>query len=183
MLSWDSCPPELSPPRSGIRSLASTYAGSRSPLPRTPPGAQPSRLHAATRTPMPGFANPGPVDTQKSIETRVSPSGGDPAHRASLERSRAPATSAVRALAGGEDDASCPCPLSAALRASLPFTTSSPRGGTGRWTSKTLSLRIVHHVPPLTRRGGDHTPHGAWPVARCRVDRFPTDSRQTGPRF
>jgi hypothetical protein len=36
--------------------------GGRSPFPRTSPGAQPSRLHAATRTPTPGLASPGSVD-------------------------------------------------------------------------------------------------------------------------
>jgi hypothetical protein len=34
----------------------------QSPMPRTPPGAQPSRLHSATRTPTPGLASPGSVD-------------------------------------------------------------------------------------------------------------------------
>jgi len=38
--------------------------GGQSPLPRTPPGAQSSRLHAATRTPTPELASPGSVDTQ-----------------------------------------------------------------------------------------------------------------------
>jgi hypothetical protein len=36
--------------------------GGQSPFPRTSPGAQPSRLHAATRTPTPGLASPGSVD-------------------------------------------------------------------------------------------------------------------------
>jgi len=64
----------------------------------------------------------------ESIELRASPSGGDPAHRTPLERSCAPATSPIRALTGVEDGASCPCPLSAAPRASLPFTDDSPEG-------------------------------------------------------
>ena len=38
--------------------------GGQTPVPRTPPGAQPSRLHSATRTPTPGLASPGSVDTQ-----------------------------------------------------------------------------------------------------------------------
>jgi len=75
----------------------------------------------------------------ESIELHVSPSGGDPAHRAPLERSCAPATSPIRALTGVEDGASCPCPLSAAPRAFLPFTLDSPEGAPDagprrRWT-------------------------------------------------
>jgi len=60
--------------------------GACAPSSRTPSGAQPSRLHAATWTPTPGFANPGSVDTQESIETRASPSSGDPAHGTLRER-------------------------------------------------------------------------------------------------
>jgi len=86
VLSWDSCPPELSPPRFRVRSLAPTHAGARRPLLHTSPGFQPSRLHAATRTPTPGFANPGSADAQWSIEPRAPPSGGDPAHGTLRER-------------------------------------------------------------------------------------------------
>jgi len=57
-------PPELTPLRFGVRYLASTCAGGQSPMPRTPPGAQPSRLHSATRTPTPELASPGSVDAQ-----------------------------------------------------------------------------------------------------------------------
>jgi len=40
-------------------------------LPRAPPSIQPSRLHSATRTPTPGFANPGSADTRsRSDSTR-----------------------------------------------------------------------------------------------------------------
>jgi hypothetical protein len=62
VLSWGSCPPELSPPRFRVRSLASV-PGELSPS-RVPPGAQPSRLHTATRTPMPELASPGSVDAR-----------------------------------------------------------------------------------------------------------------------
>jgi len=62
VLSWGSCPPELSPPRFRVRSLASV-PGELSPS-RAPPGAQPSRLHTATRTPMPELASPGSVDAR-----------------------------------------------------------------------------------------------------------------------
>jgi hypothetical protein len=57
-------PPELTPLRFGVRYLASTCAGGQSPMPRTPPGAQPSRLHSATRTPTPELASPGSVDAK-----------------------------------------------------------------------------------------------------------------------
>lgn len=55
------------------RALSITVRGSvsrrdtrrgRSPEPRAPLGAQPSRLHAATRTPTPGLASPGSADTR-----------------------------------------------------------------------------------------------------------------------
>jgi hypothetical protein len=36
----------------------------QSPMPRTPPGAQPSRLHSAIRTPTPELASPGSVDAR-----------------------------------------------------------------------------------------------------------------------
>jgi len=56
-------PPELSPPWFRVRSLADSLAGGSRPRPRAPPGAQSSRLHAATWTPTPGLASPGSVDT------------------------------------------------------------------------------------------------------------------------
>jgi len=43
VLSWDSHPSELTPPRFRVRSLASTHAAGTSPVPRTPPGIQQSR--------------------------------------------------------------------------------------------------------------------------------------------
>jgi hypothetical protein len=157
--------------------------GARGPVPRAPPGAQPSRLHTATWTPTPGLASPGSADTQ-SLE--------NPAHH------RQAATQLTEGLASPVqcasrqphphslpgvfwDGASCPCPLSAAPRASLPFTTVSPRRGAGGWTSKTLSRRTVHQFRPL--RGELATGSLAEPdlVPRHRVDLRTTDFRQ--PRF
>jgi hypothetical protein len=53
----------------------------RGPEPRlhAPPGAQPSRLHAATRTPTPEFANPGSVDVWSRSNSATSPAGSNPA--------------------------------------------------------------------------------------------------------
>jgi hypothetical protein len=44
--------------------LSRRHTRGAEPHPRAPPGAQPSRLHAATRTPTPELASPGSVDTR-----------------------------------------------------------------------------------------------------------------------
>jgi hypothetical protein len=48
----------------GSVTRVSTRGGLEAPHPRAPPGARPSRLHSATRSPTPGLASPGSVDTQ-----------------------------------------------------------------------------------------------------------------------
>jgi len=83
----------------------------------------------------------------ESIELRVSPSGDDPAHRAPLERSRAPAASPIRVLSDVEDGASCLCPLSAAPRASLPFTNASPERDTLAGPRRRLNRTVDHSRP------------------------------------
>jgi len=96
-----------------------------------------------------------------------------------LASASAPAASSIRALAGVEDGASCPCPLSAALHVSLPFTSDSPEG------RRPLDLEDALNVEPSTsstpREAGwrPHPSRSAALVPRCRVDRSPTDSRQS----
>jgi hypothetical protein len=96
-----------------------------------------------------------------------------------LASASAPAASSIRALAGVEDGASCPCPLSAALHVSLPFTSDSPEG------RRTLDLEDAFHVEPSTSptpREASWRPRpsrSAALVPRCRVDRSSTDSRQS----
>jgi len=63
----------------------------------------------------------------ESIELRASPSSDDPAHPAPRER-RARQSPAPLTPSRTRFGASCSCPLSAAPRASLPFTSGSPEG-------------------------------------------------------
>jgi len=64
VLSWGSLPSRAS--STTVRGSVSRKdtRGGQSPMPRAPPGAQPSRLQTATRTPTPELASPGSVDTQ-----------------------------------------------------------------------------------------------------------------------
>jgi len=179
VLSWGSFPPELSPLRFRVRSLASTHAGN-------------TRLHATCVSGRPAIAvafrdldsdawarEPRIRRYAGSREPHASPSGSDPAHRGPREPSRAPAASPILTPCRAcSDGASCPCPLSAAPRASLPFTAVSPRRGPGRWTSKTLVVRTVHQSRPL--RGELATGPLAEPdlVPRRRVDLGAADFRQ-----
>jgi len=106
----------------------------------------------------------------ESIEPRASPSSGDPAHPAPLERCRAPVTSpAPRPCERENRSVLLVPPLGGtprlpALRVRLPH-----EGGAGRWTSKTL-CRTVQPSP---------TPHGAGrrahPLERALVPRFRVD--------
>jgi hypothetical protein len=80
VLSWDSRPPEFSPPRFGIRSVAQPHAGDARSLCRV-------RLRAPSHRgciPRPGLRRLDSRAQDPSIRevdrTRVSPSGGDPAH-------------------------------------------------------------------------------------------------------
>jgi len=94
-------PPEPTPPRFRVRSLADPHAG----------GSRPSSTHVS-RCPVTAVAFPRPRLRPRareprirryapSIEPRVPPSGSDPAHQAPRERFRAPAASPVlRALPG-----------------------------------------------------------------------------------
>jgi len=100
VLSWDSHPPEFPPPRFRVRSLAQLHAGDSRSRCYVP-------LRASSRRgciPRPGLRRLGSRTQDPPIRqvyrTRVSPSSGDPAHRAPLERSCAPATSPALALAG-----------------------------------------------------------------------------------
>ena len=127
MLSWGSCPPELSPPRFGVRSLASTCAGGKAPTTHT--SGRPA-IAVAFRDPDSDAWTREPRIRRRvdSIEVRAPPSGGDPAHVASLERSvRQPPAPSLNPAGPISDGASCPCPLSAAPRASLPLAVVSPR--------------------------------------------------------
>jgi len=160
VLSWDSHPPEFSPPRFGIRSVAQPHAGDARSLCRVRLRAPSHRgCIAATRTPTPGLASPGSVDTRSRSNPRITVRRRPSSLNAS-RAFRAPATSPVRALSSVEDGASCPCPLSAALRASLPFTTSSPERAPIAGPRR-RSDRTVHQHPGLATRGGGHAPHGA----------------------
>jgi len=57
-------PPELSPPRFGIRSLALTHAGGKAPCHARLRAPSHRGCTSATRTPTPGLMSPGSVDTQ-----------------------------------------------------------------------------------------------------------------------
>lgn len=144
----------------------------RSLEPREPPGAQPSRLHAATRTPTPGFREPRIRRHAESIELRAPPSGDDPAHRAPRERPVRQPPAPSNALAGrrrterlarapSRRHPTPPCPWRP-----------SPRRGDRRWTSKTRTSNR-RPLEPLTRPGGDHAPRGAWPRPRLPGGRRP----------
>jgi len=89
--------------------------------------------------------------------------------------SRQPRPAPCRAL---KDGASCPCPLSAAPRASLPFTPVSPGRGDGRWTSKTLLLRTATGHRPLRGRPATEPLAELGLVPRRRVDPDAPDFRQ-----
>ena len=132
-------------------------------VPRESPGAQPSRLHSATRTPTPGFANPGSVDTQGR---------SNPAHhrRATTQLTRAsraqrapvasPVLTPLSERAHGRSVLLVP-PLGGTPR--LPILHDRlPAKGTCRWTSETLR-RTVDQIPPLTRQAGGRSPRGARP--------------------
>jgi len=143
---------------------------------RAPPGAQPSRLHAATRTPTPGFANPGSVDTQ---------SRSNSAHhrRATAQLTQRLASAAVRqppapltTLAGVETGASCPCPLSAAPRAFLPFTPGSPERAPSAGPRRRFCVEPSTSPAPHEAGRRAH-PCGRAPVPRFRVDRSAASSR------
>lgn len=125
MLSWGSRPPELTPPRFGVRSLAATHAGGVSPIH--------ARLRAPSRRgciPRPGLRrlssraqDPSTHEVYRtsSVTVRRRPSSRS-ASRALPCASHQHRPAPCRARSNG---ASCPCPLSAAPRASLPFTVGS----------------------------------------------------------
>jgi len=97
-----------------------------------------------------------------SIERRVSPSSSDPAHRAPRERLRyASRQPRPCALPGFRNGASCPCPLSAAPRASLPFTARLLRRGRTPLDLEDAVRLNLSPGPPLARQAGDRTPRGA----------------------
>jgi hypothetical protein len=64
VLSWGSFALQSSLHHGSGFGLSRRHTRGAKPLPRAPPGAQPSRLQTATRTPTPGLASPGSVDTQ-----------------------------------------------------------------------------------------------------------------------
>jgi hypothetical protein len=80
-----------------------------------------------------------------SIEPRASPSGSDPAHARFRDASCASRQRRSTPSRTCSSDASCPCPLSAAPRAFLPFTVVSLVGGV-----RPLDLEDAL-VEPLTR--------------------------------
>jgi len=96
--------------------------------------AQDPSIHSVYRTPC------------ITVERRPS---SPSASRALPCASRQPRPAPCRAL---KDGASCPCPLSAAPRASLPFTVGPLGEGSGRWTSKTLFRRTVDQSRPSRGR-------------------------------
>jgi len=100
------CSPGVSSP---FRALSTTVRdsvtrvdarGGQSPMPRTPPGAQPSRLHFRDPDSDAWAHEPRIRRYAGSIELRASPSSGDPAHQAPLERFCAPVASPVPRPAG-----------------------------------------------------------------------------------
>jgi len=158
VLSWDSYPPESSPPRFGVLSFTPAHAGGTSPRATYTVGCP--AVTVANRNPDSDawIREPRIRRCTESIELSTSQSSGDPAH-ARLMNARAPATSPAVLLAEVCDEASCPCPLSAAPHASLPFTSLTPEG------LETLDLEGApsnrRPAPTLADRGGDRTPCGA----------------------
>jgi len=122
----------------------------------------------------PGFMNPGSAGMQgRSNPTR---------HRQAAtllhegfanprDASRQPPRARCHAR-----EAICPCPLSAALRASLPFTPSYPRRGPRRRVSETL---LLNRQPVSAPHGAARrlTPREASQIPRCRVDHDPRAGR------
>jgi hypothetical protein len=135
------------------------------------PGAQPSRLHSAIRTPTPGFANPGSADAQGR---------SNPVHhrRATVQLTQRLASAAVRqppapvqALAGVEVGASCSCPLSAAPRVSLPFTSRSPERALNAGPRRRSCVEPSATPHPSRGREASTLLAERAPVPRFRVDR------------
>jgi len=133
---------------------------------RAPPGAQPSRLHSATRTPTPGFANPGSVDTQSRSNSahhrratiQLTRHLASAVHANRQPRSRPRGRDSERlARAPSRRHPAPPCP-------------SRPDPPKGR---RTLDLEDAlasnrQPLPPLARWGGEHIPRGT-----CSCPPFP----------
>jgi len=125
--------------------------GARGPVLRAPPGAQPSRLHSATRTPTPRLANLGSVDTQNRSNSACHHQAVTQLTRAPLERCvrQPPAPSAPSRTLRTERLACAPSrrhPAPPALHARF------PRKGPARWASKTLESN--HSPAPAPHEAG-----------------------------
>jgi len=147
-------------------------------LPRASPGAQPSRLHSATRTPTPGFANPGSADTRSRSNPRVTVERRPSSPNASRAPGCASRQLRPRPLGRLSDGASCPCPLSAAPRASLPLADPHPRRGADPLDLEDADLEPFTSSHAL-RRGVAAAPLAARDLtARFRIGRHVSGSRQ-----
>jgi len=179
VLSWGSFPSELSPPRSGVRSLALTHAEGTNPIPTCTTGRPAAALALRDLDSDAWAREPRIRRYAGSREPRASPSSGDPAHQAPLERFRAPVTSPVPDPAGSRrTERLARAPSSAAPRASLPFTSRDPGGVTRRWTSKTLVVEPYARPHPSRGRLATEPLAELGLVPRRRVDPDAPDFRQ-----
>jgi len=138
-------PPELPPPRFGVRSLARPHVWGKAPA--THILGRPA-IAVADRDPdSDAWAREPRIRRYAaSIELRVSPSGDGPAHSTPLERSNAPAASPVPAPCRAfQTERLARAPSSAAPRAFLPLAAVSPVRG-----RRPLDLEDAR-VEPLTR--------------------------------
>jgi len=161
VLSWDSHPSEFSPPRFQVRYLAKPHAGDSR-----------SQCHVHLRASSRRGCIPRPGLRRWVLEPRIR------RHAWSIEPAyhRRAATLLTRAsralkcashqprprpfgrfLSGG---ASCPCPLSAAPRASLPLAAKSPEGARAAGPRRRWN-RTVDQLPLLAAWGGRRAPRGA----------------------
>jgi hypothetical protein len=177
VLSWGSRPPELSPPRFRVRSLASTRAGGE---PRSTRISGRPAIAVAFRDPdSDAWARePRIRRSAESIELRGPPSGSGPAHRAPLECSRAPVASTVAHPAGRVETVRLA--RAPSRRHPAPPCPWRPTSREGR---RTLDLEDAH-VEPSTRSRPSRGALATEPLAelglvtRRRVDRSQTDFRQ-----
>jgi len=146
VLSWGSCPPELPPPRFGVRYLAKTYTGSLSPIrahPRAPSHRgcmpRPGLRRLSSRAQDPSIRR---VYRTPRTTVRRRPSSPS-ASRALPCASRQPRPTPCRAFTDG---ASCPCPLFGGTPRLPALGDPVPRKG-----ATTAGPRRRSFVEPLTR--------------------------------
>jgi hypothetical protein len=152
VLSWGSCPPELPPPRFGVRYLAKTHAGGKAPncAHLRAPSHRGCRPRPGLRRLSSRAQDPSIRRVYRTPRTTVRRRPSSPsASRALPCASRQPRPAPCRAL---KDGASCPCPLSAAPRASLPFTAVSPVRGRKPLDLEDALRRTVDQSHPFRGR-------------------------------